>query len=907
MLLRLHGSNFPAGTGCGYATLKDCSTSERREEARALRKSMFSGSVAHAERQSAFIKPTRSRRPTLGDSTLLLLVLGLLIRASLLGQQAAQTAWSLIPPESLLPFPEPLRHKQRSGAHFLPTASTLPGLVISRSSGSISHPVRLEGRWDPGPAYLSWEAHSAIALRVWLDGIPWGDPAERGHQRLLPDPAVIDRVTLDPMGTLSPFAFRGPSLFLEPIEARASWRGTFTVWPGAWESSTDRVVPRAPSAETRRLEHCRRATVQVSGPFSRRAHLRLAGAATAWQQQAEQGSWHRGAWSFLAGFMWPSASSRFALNYVHAGHTQDGYGNPLGLEQLSQSWGVPPWRPSKWLDERVVIQRVSLRGTTPWDGNRAGLELNYAYQRGMTDVNPRTPSQASLTFWDLLTGEIRGPSPIHGHGRHQQHSVGLVAHLERGSGPYGVRLAMGTGLSYYSVDQRLQTGPQPVVVTTIERVAYSLTLRPSGSPIYDGFEAGGFATAMVILPGRFRVRSGLQGAQTTLQAKYAAAPPIKWPSLEPEIGFSLRPWSRLELAAGSFLAVLPPSGVHIAYNGGPGYSGFQQQWLDPSRAREPDPGTTGNIVRRFGPAYGEINPGIRPPRYREVYAAFQWHLSQRLRVEGRAFRRDWHNRLAIVNQGVPFQWPSGYPSYIPRKVHDRGGDWVAGTADDQWLFVFERLPETFAKDRFELRNVSLSALAAGLRIGIDGSGTRWWWRADFTAEKGHGSTASGNSPWLNDPYAVGPLLDDPNALLNATGRTYFDRAYSARVHAFYRAPAKLGGWNLGISAAYWDGLPFGRRLLVEDLAQGPIVVFATPRGSPEGGHRTEYLMSVDLRVSRSFELKRGELTALVDIFNLAQRHSKLIERDWSGPEFERRPALELQPGRTVRLGLEYQF
>jgi hypothetical protein len=106
---------------------------------------------------------------------------------------------------------------------------------------------------------------------------------------------------------------------------------------------------------------------------------------------------------------------------------------------------------------------------------------------------------------------------------------------------------------------------------------------------------------------------------------------------------------------------------------------------------------------------------------------------------------------------------------------------------------------------------------------------------------------------------------------------------------------------------YVDGLVFGRRLLVRGLPQGPFAVFATVRGSPEGGHRTEYHASLDLRLSREFSPGRGRIRLNADIFNLTNAAFKLVEDDRSGPRFNDRLPLLLQPGRLLRLGLAYQL
>jgi hypothetical protein len=151
---------------------------------------------------------------------------------------------------------------------------------------------------------------------------------------------------------------------------------------------------------------------------------------------------------------------------------------------------------------------------------------------------------------------------------------------------------------------------------------------------------------------------------------------------------------------------------------------------------------------------------------------------------------------------------------------------------------------------------------------------------------------------------VGALLADPNASVNAAGRNFFDRAFSGRFSMRWQAPGDI---EVAMAVTYLDGLAFGRRLLVRELAQGPLVVWATVRGSPEGGHRSQFLLNWDLRVSRAFSAGRATLRFHTDVFNLLNRASRLREDDLSGPRFDDRLPLALQPPRFVRLGFSVSW
>jgi hypothetical protein len=104
------------------------------------------------------------------------------------------------------------------------------------------------------------------------------------------------------------------------------------------------------------------------------------------------------------------------------------------------------------------------------------------------------------------------------------------------------------------------------------------------------------------------------------------------------------------------------------------------------------------------------------------------------------------------------------------------------------------------------------------------------------------------------------------------------------------------------------GVCLARKLLVQTLPQGPLVVFATVRGSPEGGHRTEYHASLDLRLSRKFSLGRGRIRISADLFNVTNAAFKT----WGGKTGRGHGLANgyrsmHQPGRLFRLGFACQF
>jgi hypothetical protein len=92
-----------------------------------------------------------------------------------------------------------------------------------------------------------------------------------------------------------------------------------------------------------------------------------------------------------------------------------------------------------------------------------------------------------------------------------------------------------------------------------------------------------------------------------------------------------------------------------------------------------------------------------------------------------------------------------------------------------------------------------------------------------------------------------------------------------------------------------------------NLAQGPFLVAATVRGSPEGGNRAQYVLNWNLRIAREFKLPIGRIEMTADILNALNSAQRIQENDLSGPAFNLRLPVAIQSPRFVRIGFQYEF
>jgi hypothetical protein len=318
-----------------------------------------------------------------------------------------------------------------------------------------------------------------------------------------------------------------------------------------------------------------------------------------------------------------------------------------------------------------------------------------------------------------------------------------------------------------------------------------------------------------------------------------------------------------------------------------------------------------------GPGAGDgnlarIDPDLRPPRTRELVAGVELAPGRAWTIALVGVDRHEQDLIESVDVGAPLS------AYSVRYLPDPGGDLV-GSQDDQLLPVFERRPESFGLDRYLLTNAQGHH---GRHQGVELSVKRtlrgcFLLRAGATASRTE--IEGGNRGFRvteNDQGAVGELYDDPNADTYARGRGFFDRAYTIKIAAAWRPP---GDWRLGVVARYQDGQPFGRLLVVSDLAQGPEAVPATTRGQTGSlgatdplarpltadGHRFTYTLTVDARIEKGLRLGSRRLGLIAEVFNLLGMRNEVEENPVTGPSF--REPTAVQPPRVVRFGVRFEF
>jgi hypothetical protein len=371
-----------------------------------------------------------------------------------------------------------------------------------------------------------------------------------------------------------------------------------------------------------------------------------------------------------------------------------------------------------------------------------------------------------------------------------------------------------------------------------------------------------------------------------------AAQGIGWNTLEPLINLRFRFGTPLELA--SFIGV-SRVGDRLRLN----MLAAGDPYAEAADVYRWDGVTTGALVARAGPGTGgsdtfsTIDPDLRRPITDEfrIGASAQPWTSLRLSVTGVARRQ---RALAILaNVGVS---TDGYTVFA---IPDPNVDLVKPD-DDQLLPVYDRKPESFGADRYQLTNPNFDASSAGMLI-VSGE-----WRSEHVFIAAGGTAQFSGAPGVNrgytaienDPGIPGEAFTDPNAATHARGRLFNDRAYTLKVMSVVTFPAAV---TLGAIARYQDGQPFARVQIATGLNQGPEVIQAFSRGRS----RFTFRSTLDLRLSKRVVRGRRAVDLVGEVYNLVKMANEVEESVVTGPRF--RETTAVQPPRSFHLGLRVAF
>jgi hypothetical protein len=784
-----------------------------------------------------------------------------------------------------------------------PEAFSLHGALLGREPATVTEPLDFSGLSDTRLGLASQAGVSWTATQYRLQGIDATDSYQPGRPVTIPDTEVWGQMVASPASRVG--------IFL--TEPGPSWHGAISSWDSGSGLAGSNLPPPAGRGLVRqpdRFGWFTRDGVETGGPLTNWADLFLSGRGQ-WASQtvplAAPGNDQQSRMLFGNARGRVRSGERDQFDALASGSRIDlsTGGMPAGIEALagnriSPNFVLPggfPGQPET--DHADFVQAGWTHQFAPEPGWGI-LEARYGFSTAHLET--RTPP-AGQSRIELLNGAVTGASPLGNLAVRTRQSV------EASWQPAPIRtagirhrIAAGGGWNTSSPRNRFTQPSDMNLVTAGGAPAFVLMFNPSSGTRETIRSFSLYATDRITLARTLSLEAGAGGdfSRGSVQAQPGTL--ISWNSVSPNAGFAWQvPRSPGLILRGAYSRSYSPlAGRYLDFGDPEGLGGNAYQWDDSNLNGLFDAGERGVLLMRFGGAVSSIAPALRRPYADELSVGAGISLPSRSSASIRLFRRDEKDRIAAVDTGVPAQ------AFLPVAIADPGPDGIPGTFDDQSLTVYRQDPGTLGQDRYLLTN------PAGLRMLNTGivAQIRTEWRglafhASFLAEKSYGPANPGDAAFENDPGVIGALFLDPNTSVHAAGRSFMDRGYAGKIQAIYRLP--WGGIDIASIAEYADGLAFARQLLVTGLAQGPVVVAATVRGSPNGGNRAAYVLNWNLRLSRSFPLGYGALAASADFLNVTNSGHKIQESDLSGPAFNLRLPEAIQPPLAVRLGFRYEF
>jgi hypothetical protein len=801
------------------------------------------------------------------------------------------------------------------------------GGLLNRAPFGVTVPLDFTGLGDNRPAVASERGLSWTSTQYKLHGLDATDSYQPGRPVIFPDVQALDEVLVRSAFAQAASSSEGAEAGLFLGEARSSWHGSlFTANTGAALSS-DNLPPPAKRGWVRqsdRFQWLTRDRLELGGPVTRWADIYVSGTGQ-WASQTEplaapgatQGS--RLLFGNARGRARAGAADQVDAMFSGSRIDLSSGGAPAGIEawtgnRMAPSFVLPGGFSGQREEDHLDFVQTGWTHVRP-DARAGVIEVRYGYSTAHLD----TSASQGQSRIELLGGGVTGPPPLANLAVRTRHEI--QAAWQPAAFFKGVRrrIVVWGGWKRSSVRNRFLTPSDIALVTANGEPAFVIAFNTplDSRALVQSFSAG--VADHLVLRRSLSIDAAVMGdfargslpaqsspAGSFTPARYFAAQRnvIAWSSASPRAGFAWRvPGLRGLVVRGAYSRRYAPlAGRYLDFGNPNSLGGTVYQWITP------DPGATfqltdrGGVLLRFGGPYSSISPALGRPYADEFDAGAEFSFGRRGVASIHLFRRDGKNRIAAINTGAPG------PAFHPVSITDPGPDGIPATFDDQQLTVFAQDPATLGRDEYVLTN------PAGLRMLNTGLLAQWraeWralsWHASFAAEKSYGPTNPGDAFYENDPGVTGALFLDPNTAIHAAGRIFMDRAFLGKIQAVYRLPARFGGIELASVANYADGLVFARRLLVTGLPQGPLLAATTVRGSPEGGNRAEYAINWNLRISRRFRLPAGSIALAADILNVTNAAQKLQESDLSGPLFNLRLPVAIQPPRFVRLGFRYEF
>jgi hypothetical protein len=414
----------------------------------------------------------------------------------------------------------------------------------------------------------------------------------------------------------------------------------------------------------------------------------------------------------------------------------------------------------------------------------------------------------------------------------------------------------------------------------------------SSPPTWNETTGTIFASDAIKLGTRARVEASLR--LESIAGSNGGTTSISWIDLYPRVAAKLMLWEAG--GVGMFVDVsrggLPIPPLALAFGDPNSPTGSVFTWTDANHDGVAEPSERGPLVAAVGPGAGsnglsEIDPNLARPALVQTIVGLSIDRPRWAATISAIIRRE-SNLIQVEDPGA---------QYTLIQVPDEGINYPGPKTTT--LDTYSRTPASFGLDHYVLTN------PAGLTATFEGLDASLQLRSQYVV-LAFGATAAlaeatnpvrGFRVDENDPGVL-DISGNPNALVNARGRPFYDRGYTGKLALAFRLPHEIG---IGTIVRYQDGQPFSRLAVATGLAQGPEPI----RAYTPGRTRFSFVGSVDLRVQKDFVLGRGRLGLFLDVFDLFNTTREVEEIVATSPDF--RDVSAVEPPRSLRVGLRLHF
>ncbi len=789
-----------------------------------------------------------------------------------------------------------------------PEGFSLTAALQNRETASVTHPQNFTGLADTQLSVESQGGLSWTETRFTLQGMNATDSYQPGRPVILPNVADMAATIVRNGLTQSPTSNTGAEVALFMAQPDSPWHATLN----SADTASNLAANNLPTTNTCLVQQPQnykwqtRDGLEIGGPIHQWADL----FASAWGQWADQtvplqpaptDQKSRLLFANIRGRIRLSPKDQLDALYLGSRIDLSNWGSPLALEalvgnRLMPSFPLPGGFPGQQeVDHLDFIQ-------TGWThlATSGTLQLRYGYETAHLDssLTGQGPAQSQSKI-ELTTGIVTGAPPIGNFAVRLRHSIQSSWQPRIiNTGALHHRITAGAGFEASHPRNRFAT-PSNMNLATASGAAAFVTVFNTPADSTNAIKV-----SSAYLDDEISLTPGLSAHLGAL-AEHSTGSAISWTSISPRaaLAWNLPHVQFLTVRTAWARLYAPLSGRALDYSNPNSLSGQTYRWTDLNNNGIFDPNERGILLSRFGGAYSAISPTLRQPYANHITVGIDASLAKLVPHTTAAiqlFRVDGRNRMAAQNIGVPAT------AFSPVAINDPGPDGIPNTFDDTKLTVYSQDPATLGQDRYLLTNpAGLDTKNLGFVADIHTDFHGLSATASFTAEKSQGPTNPGNALYQNDPGVLGALQLDPNTTINNSNRAFTDRAYVGKLFGTYRLPWL--GIELANTAVYMDGQAFARELLVTGLPQGPILVAATVRGSPEGGNRAQHIVNWNSGLRRAFRTSLGLLTVKLDIMNVMNAASATQQNDLTGTSFNLRLPVAIQAPRSVIPGFTLTF